>query len=685
MPEHSSVSATPGSSIEDYIRSMGRYYIGIAISMTLLIGATYLTVKIALDRHALQQEISFLTSQKFIRFQQLTQQTRAVMNASADTTLPEHVIEPMLVDVQAAISDIRGVMKRLRTMQKRLGNNLLEQISRRHPATEALYVDLDRRLEDFLSRAERIVSASHEERQRRYSFWGPIDFAASTDSLLMRQFNDIIQHANDRSEISIGNAVSISTALLLMLAILFILASVLLFYPLLMKLRSEHKRKLEFETKLTHLAQTDALTRLKNRSYFNSALSGLFYRYRKHGLGFSVLLIDLDNFKAINDGFGHQAGDATLLHVARAFQSAFQATDIISRIGGDEFAILLPDIDDEARLNDLADRAITALSTDFCHEGKTLRTSASAGGAIVPVHAGDESGLLRVADLALYAAKAGSTKAFIFDDESLASRLEQSELAAALVGAADRGEFLVYYQPKVDLATGDHLGFEALVRWNHPALGLLAPGAFLPLLEDPHLIGEMSHAVIRSACHDLNAWKKRGLSPGPVAINLPEALLINESGFDMVASAVREHGLDWHDLAIEVTEDVFLNRHAEQVRASMRRFREHGVSIALDDFGTGFASLLHLRDFPFDELKIDRGFVADIGLDKRSEQIVNTILDLSRNLGKRCVAEGIETEAQRIFLVNAGCTVGQGYFFARPMPSREVKERWLGQPSAQAR
>lgn len=174
-------------------------------------------------------------------------------------------------------------------------------------------------------------------------------------------------------------------------------------------------------------------------------------------------------------------------------------------------------------------------------------------------------------------------------------------------------------------------------------------------------------------------------SPGPVAINMPETLLINESEFNMLASAMRLYGLEWHDLTIEVTEDVFINRHAEKMRAAMMRFREHGVLVSLDDFGTGFASLLHLRNFPCDELKIDRSFVADNGLDKRSEQIIHAIIDLSRNLGKRCVAEGIETQAQREFLQEAGCSIGQGYFFARPMSSRDVKESWFRQPRAAAK
>ncbi|WP_234286469.1 EAL domain-containing protein [Halomonas sp. MCCC 1A11057] len=650
--------------------------------MTLLIGATYLTVRVALERHAIQQEISFLSGHQFIRFQQLANQTRAVMRASADPSIPEYIISPMLEEVREAIGDIRSTMTLLERDQKKLDKNLLERINSRGEDRKDIFLELHWRLEEFLSRAERIIDSSHEDRRRRYAFWGPIDFATTTDGQLMRHFNDLIQHAHDRSVSSIGNAKSISTAFLLMLAAVLILASTFLFYPLLRRLRSEHRRKMSYEHELTHLAQTDSLTALRNRSFFNSALRTLFRGFNTDGKGFSLLLVDLDHFKAINDSFGHPAGDATLLHVSRAFRSVFRRDDVIARIGGDEFAILLPGLDDETKLNAIAERVASMIAREFVFEGNTLRISASVGGAMVPYHATDETGLIRVADLALYAAKSERNRAVIFDKDALASQLEQSELSAALACAADRDEFVVHYQPKVCLDTGRHLGFEALVRWQHPSLGLLAPGAFLPLMEDPRLIGEMTRAVARGVCRDLQAWKKAGLLPGPVAINLPEALLINDNGFDMLASAIHEHGLDWCDISVEVTEDVFLNRYADLMRATMTRFREHGVSIALDDFGTGFASLLHLRDFPFDELKIDRGFIADIGLDDRSEQIIRAMLDLSRNLGKRCVAEGIETEAQREYLLEMGCEIGQGYLFAKPMSGNDVREHWLKSPGA---
>ncbi|WP_411196762.1 putative bifunctional diguanylate cyclase/phosphodiesterase [Rhizobium sp.] len=667
------------SSVAKYIRSIGRHYVVAVVVMTVLIGATFLTVKVALDRHSLQQNISYLIGRQFIRFQQLANQTRAIMRASADPNMPEYIVRPMVEDVQRAIDDIRAMNTQLNTLNVEVEANLLERLNGRDAASEKSRLELDGRVEDFLERAERVVSAKLLDRRERYSFWGPIDFAVSSDSMLMRQFSALIESAHDRSDMSIDHTRLISAVLLSLTAATLILATLILFIPLLIKLRTEHRRSLDFEIKLTHLAHTDTLTGLGNRSSFNEALNGLFGSVERTGAGFSMLLVDLDHFKATNDSFGHPAGDAVLSHVASALQKTFRAGDVVARLGGDEFAALLPGISDAATLEGIAERAVAAIATECHFEGRQLPVSASVGGAVVPGHASDEATLMRIADLALYAAKAKRNTAVIFDEASFAQRLEQNRLAAALSVAADRDEYVVYYQQKVNLQTGVHLGFEALVRWRHPQLGILPPGRFLPLMES-HIIQGMTRCIVNIVARDLRSWKAAGLRVGSIAINLPEALLVGDDGYALIAAAVEANRLDWLDFSIEVTEDVFLNRGANQIIETISRFRKHGVSVSLDDFGTGFASLVHLRDFPFDELKIDRSFVAEIGKDIRSEQIIRAIIDLARNLGKRCVAEGIEDESQRDFLLNAGCEIGQGYFYAKPEPAAAAVERLARRP-----
>lgn len=667
----------PQKSVGKYIRSIGRQYFNTLLVMMFLIGATYLTVVLALERHSLQQNISFLTSNNFIRFQQLANQTRAIMRASADPNLPEYIVDPMRDDIHKAIGDIRVISGKLDVLHDEISRNLLERLIPRDEASERLQRDIQSRLGDFLDRAERIANAGTKERRERYSFWGAIDFAVASDGILMRQFSDLIRNAHERSTVSIHNAKLIGTSLLALIAVTVVLTGLFLFSPLLRKLRNEHRRTIDYESRLAHSAETDALTSLGNRSCFNRTMTHFFAGLEKDGAAFSLLLVDLDHFKSINDSFGHPAGDAVLRHVASALQETIRASDIVARLGGDEFAVLLPGLSDERVLASIAERAMQAISSEILFEGRVLRTSVSIGGAIAPNHACDEASLLRVADVALYAAKSTRNATVIFDEAALARRLEENQLTLALVNAADRGEFVVHYQPQIDLGTGVHTGFEALVRWQHPKLGLLPPGRFLPLMEGTQLIRGMTRAVVETVGRELAAWKAAGLAPGTVSINLPEALLVSDEGYNLIAEAVQENGLEWRDFAVEITEDVFLNRNAEQILRSVTRFREQDVSVSLDDFGTGFASLVHLRDFPFDELKIDRSFISGIETDPRSLQIVSAIIGLSRNLGKRCVAEGIETEPQRRFLLSAGCDVGQGYLFARPEPAAVAGARLL--------
>ncbi|WP_404406534.1 putative bifunctional diguanylate cyclase/phosphodiesterase [Pelagibacterium halotolerans] len=667
-------------SVERYIGTIGRVYVYAAIVMSLLIGATHFTVTTALERHELHHHISFLTSSQFVRFQQLANHTRALMRASADPNLPEFIVTPMLDEVTQAVEDVRAMSEELDGLYRDLDQNYLQRLDGNDDVTVHKRADLDRRLSEFLARAEQLVRATNEERSRRYTFWGAIDFAIASDSALIRLFSDLIADAHASSSSTINNAKLISTALLGLLAASVVLASLFLFGPLLKKLAREQRRTTDFKMRLEKLAHTDSLTDLDNRSTFNRALSALFGEFEQRGTTFGLLLVDLDHFKTVNDRYGHLAGDAALRHVADAMRRVLRGGDLAARLGGDEFAVLLPGLAGAAELETIARRLSEAILGELTFEGRTLWVSASIGGAIIPPHASDKADLTRIADMALYTAKRDRGTVVVFNEKSLAEQLERTQLRNALGTAAERDEFVVHYQPKVDLMSGRHLGFEALVRWQHPELGLLGPGQFLPLIEESRLIRDMTRAVVNAAGRDLKAWKACGLAPEAIAINLPEMLLVDDGGYEIFSDVIAEHGLEWSDFGVEITENVFLNRNTDKIIDMVTRFREHGLSVSFDDFGTGFASLVHLRDFPFDELKIDRSFVAGIGEDTRSEQIIRAVADLARNLGKRCIAEGIETEEHRRFLLKTGCRTGQGYFFAKPLPA-DIASKWLSQPS----
>ncbi|MEO5934569.1 MAG: EAL domain-containing protein [Duganella sp.] len=429
------------------------------------------------------------------------------------------------------------------------------------------------------------------------------------------------------------------------------------------------------------LVDKDSLTGLSNRRSFTHTLERL--AAPRHaaagdpGTGaFALLLVDLDDFKAVNDTFGHPTGDGLLIEVARRIASTLAAGAFAARLGGDEFAILAPDLADKAAAAALAARIGESLVLPFVFEGHTHHISASIGGAVFPDHSANAQDLIRCADLALYAAKTERNSQIIFNAAMMADRLAESQLRAALFKAVEDDEFLVYYQPKIDIGTGRHLAFEALVRWRHPQLGVLPPGRFLHLLDTASSMTAMTEIVVNKVARDVRTWRDAGLACGSVAINMPETTLICETGYRMLANAVTRHALDWSDLAIEITEDVFVNKYTEQILATVLKLRERGVSIALDDFGTGFASLTNLRNFHFDDIKIDRSFVSEIGKDVKSEQIIKAMINLAANLGKSCVAEGVETEEHVLFLRQAGCVIGQGYFFAQPQPF-EIATRGL--------
>jgi diguanylate cyclase (GGDEF)-like protein/PAS domain S-box-containing protein len=411
------------------------------------------------------------------------------------------------------------------------------------------------------------------------------------------------------------------------------------------------------DAQLRHQAFHDSLTGLSNRALFNDRVEHALGR--RLGAGTSVvLLLDLDRFKLVNDSLGHAVGDEMLIEVARRLEDAVRLGDTVARLGGDEFAILLEDCPD-GRAEEQAERLLDTLGAPMAIGGQQVTGTASIGIALAGngISAGD---LLRNADVAMYRAKAdGGGRYQVFQPAMYAAALRQMEVSAALRQALDGEQFVLHYQPIVELGTGDVVGMEALLRWSHPELGLLDPAEFIPVAEDSGLIVPIGAWVLREACAALTPWD------GRVNVNLSGRQLADPNIVEQVRDALAAANLPPQRLTLEITESVLMQDSEANMRR-LRRLRELGVRLAIDDFGIGYSSLAYLRAFPVDDLKIDKSFVAGIPQDEDALAVVRTILQLARSLGLRVVAEGVETSAQYLALRSLGADSVQGFYLARP-------------------
>jgi len=425
----------------------------------------------------------------------------------------------------------------------------------------------------------------------------------------------------------------------------------------------------------------DQLTRLPNRALFLDRLEQASAEHVRGGLRTALLYLDLDGFKAVNDRYGHAAGDAVLRASAARLREALRAGDTPARLGGDEFAVVLADVD-VAAAEEVAHRVLEALCRPVEHEGHRLEVGCSIGVAAVG-HAGTTPGtLLRDADTAMYVAKAAPAAerpaVRTFQDSVRRARAERLELEVDLAGAVGGGQLVLHYQPTVRLCDGGPAAVEALVRWQHPRLGLLAPDRFIAVAEQSGHIAALGSWVLAEACRQLAAWHAEGL-PLTVAVNLASAQLV-PGLVGEVTGLLRRHGLPGHRLVLEITESVVVSEGGavQQVLADLRAL---DVRIAVDDFGTGYSSLSYLQRLPVDVLKVDRSFVTALGRGG-DPALVRTVLSLAQALGLDSVAEGIETEEERRVLSDLGCTIGQGYLWSRPLPAPELRRWWLAADAA---
>jgi diguanylate cyclase (GGDEF)-like protein len=456
---------------------------------------------------------------------------------------------------------------------------------------------------------------------------------------------------------------------------LVLLGGLALLYLALFPIVASASRRLRHQAaENKHMALHDPLTDLPNRSLFQDRAEQAILATRRHPGRVGLMLLDLDRFKEVNDTLGHHNGDLLLKEIGQRLRIGLRESDSIARLGGDEFGVLLPTIADANAALAVAEKIRQALREPFALEGITLDLDASVGIALYPDHGQYVETLLQRADVAMYLAKQDHSGCELYS----AGRDEYSPARLALVGELRRGidqhELVLYYQPKAELASGRVTSVEALVRWQHPTRGLIAPEEFIPLAERTGLIRDLTHVVLDAALGQLREWQNHGLELG-VSVNVSARDLLDLKLPETIARLLDEHQLPAERLELEITESVIL-ADPMRARAVLIRLDAMGVQLAIDDFGSGYSSLAYLKRLPIGEIKIDRSFVMNMENDENDAVIVRSTIDLGRNLGLRVVAEGVENEAVWSNLARLHCDQAQGFYLSRPIPGAELAN-WL--------
>jgi diguanylate cyclase (GGDEF)-like protein/PAS domain S-box-containing protein len=431
--------------------------------------------------------------------------------------------------------------------------------------------------------------------------------------------------------------------------------------------RREHEAALEYQ------AHHDSLTGLPNRALLGDRIDQAIAHAWRHGYQVAVVFVDLDHFKLINDSLGHHVGDRLLLEVASRLKACVRGNDTVARQGGDEFVLVLTEQHDEDEMLNVVGRLLDAVSQPWSNNGQEYGLSCSIGISCYPRDGEDPDTLLRSADAAMYQAKASGRNTYhCYTPELNQAISERLELETSLRHALERDEFRVYYQPRIDIASGRIVGAEALIRWDCPDKGIVPPDSFISIAEETGLIIPIGQWILREACRQNSAWRRAGLPPIAVSVNLSPIQFRHTGLVDSVADALADSGLDPGSLELEVTES-FVMHDAERINVAMQSLKSLGVDIAVDDFGTGYSSLSYLKRFPVDRLKIDKSFVRDIDSDPDDAAIVRAIITLGHALNLRVVAEGVETAAHLDYLKLHGCDEVQGYYFSRPVPTAAME------------
>jgi diguanylate cyclase (GGDEF)-like protein/PAS domain S-box-containing protein len=418
---------------------------------------------------------------------------------------------------------------------------------------------------------------------------------------------------------------------------------------------------------MTHAAEHDFLTGLPNRMLLNDRIKQAIVNAKRHEKRVAVLFLDLDGFKHINDSLGHSIGDKLLQSIGKRLVDCGRAADTVSRQGGDEFVVLLSEVQHSEDAAIAASRMLTAVAEAHSIDDHELHVTTSIGVSVYPDDGEDAEALIKNADTAMYQAKENGRHSYQYFKPAMNARaVERQAIEEGLRRALERNEFSLHYQPKVDFQTGAIAGAEALLRWTHPTRGSVSPAQFIPVAEECGLILPIGRWVLRRACAQAQAWIQAGLAPATMAVNVSAKQFRGESFLKDLLATLEESGLDPRLLELELTESVLM-KHAESAASILATLRDSGVQVAVDDFGTGYSSLSYLRKFPIDALKIDQSFVGRIGIAADDASIVTAVISMARSLKLRVVAEGVETLEQAEFLRTQACDQAQGYYFSRPV------------------
>jgi diguanylate cyclase (GGDEF)-like protein len=426
------------------------------------------------------------------------------------------------------------------------------------------------------------------------------------------------------------------------------------------------------EQKLTHIAYYDALTNLPNRELFRDRLRQAIIQARRHKRMFAVMILDLDRFKGINDTLGHKIGDSLLQYVSERLVNSIREGDTVARLGGDEFIILFPDIAQARDASFVAQKIHNTLLKGFLLDSQELFITASIGISLYPSDGTDVDTLIKNADVAMYQAKAQGRNNYQFytptmNTEALSKLMLENNLRKAL----ERKEFVLHYQPLVELSTGRITGAEALVRWKHPRLGLLSPLEFIPIAEETGLIVPIGEWILENVCVQGKTWNEMGLSPFRMTVNLSMRQFAHDAVLKTVLNALEKSDLDPDHLELELTESIVM-QNAEQTIVTLHELKSAGIQISLDDFGTGFSSLSYLKNLPLNRLKLDRSFVSGLAKETKNESISKAIIGIAHSLSLKVIAEGVETFDQLELLRSWKCDEVQGFLFSRPIPVEEI-------------